>query len=263
LPFEKYTCFETYSLKTWRDPPLEEEMPIYVLVLMIAGGLFIGIGSLWFLSVAFRFGVLWGLLCLFVPFAALIFLITHWDDAKRPFLLSLLGGLLFGASMGVAAYEESQSASKPAAQTTPVAKPTIRPTPAIVAVTPSPAPEVPLPTAMLDEATPTAARSLDASSAQPPASPAVTPTAQLPQELSGIVHPPRAPQPPTHVSIELENLSEHQGEILRFRMSNGRSFEGRIREVGEVTVKVERNTNAGKMTFDIKLADIEEVLKRL
>lgn len=57
--------------------------------------LFLGIAisavaGIWFLVVAFRQSILWGLGCLFVPFVSLIFLIVHWSEAKRPFLWSLI-----------------------------------------------------------------------------------------------------------------------------------------------------------------------------
>jgi hypothetical protein len=240
-------------------------MSIQILVLMIAGGLLIGVGSLWFLSVAFRYGVLWGLLCIFLsPIAPLIFLITHWNDAKKPFLLSLLGSLLFGASMGIAAYEESKSSAARTAQTSPTVSPTIRPTPSILAVTPSPAPEASLPPMTPEGTIPAGAEPQATPAGQPAAAPPnATPAPTLPEGLSGIVRPPRPPEPPSHTTIRLEDLSKHTGEILRFRLKNGRSFEGRIREIGPESIKLERNTIAGKMTFDINLADIEEVLKRL
>lgn len=59
-------------------------------IFMIIGMLIAAFTSIWFLVVAFKTSVLWGLGCLFVPFVSLIFLIMHWDDAKRPFLWSLL-----------------------------------------------------------------------------------------------------------------------------------------------------------------------------
>lgn len=48
------------------------------------------VAGIWFLVVAFRQSILWGLGCLFVPFVSLIFLIVHWSEAKRPFLWSLI-----------------------------------------------------------------------------------------------------------------------------------------------------------------------------
>ena len=52
-------------------------------------------GGIWFLIVTFQESVGWGLGCLFVPFVSLIFLILHWDVAKKPFLVSLLGTVTY------------------------------------------------------------------------------------------------------------------------------------------------------------------------
>lgn len=59
--------------------------------LLILGLVLAFIGGLWFLVAAFRESVLWGLACLFIPIVQLFFLIVHWDEAKKPFLLQLLG----------------------------------------------------------------------------------------------------------------------------------------------------------------------------
>lgn len=39
---------------------------------------------------AFQTSVWWGLGYLFVPFVALVFIVMHWNVAKKPFLMSLL-----------------------------------------------------------------------------------------------------------------------------------------------------------------------------
>ena len=39
---------------------------------------------------AFQTHILWGLGYIIVPFVSLIFVIMHWDVAKKPFLMSLL-----------------------------------------------------------------------------------------------------------------------------------------------------------------------------
>ena len=49
------------------------------------------IGGIWFLVVAFRETIWWGLGCLFIPIVALVFLIMHWGNAAKPFFVSLLG----------------------------------------------------------------------------------------------------------------------------------------------------------------------------
>jgi len=43
------------------------------------------------LIAAFRESVLWGLACLFLPIVSLFFLIVHWSEAKRAFVVQLLG----------------------------------------------------------------------------------------------------------------------------------------------------------------------------
>lgn len=53
-------------------------------------GMILGfVGGIWIVVLAFKESVLWGLGSLFVPFVALIFVILHWDVAKKPFFISL------------------------------------------------------------------------------------------------------------------------------------------------------------------------------
>lgn len=62
--------------------------------LVIVGGFVALIAGLWFLVCAFRQHVLWGLAVLFLPFAALIFLIVHWAEARGAFFAQLFGTIL-------------------------------------------------------------------------------------------------------------------------------------------------------------------------
>jgi membrane protein CcdC involved in cytochrome C biogenesis len=48
-------------------------------------------GGIWFLVEAFRESILWGLGCLLLGPVSIVFLILHWDVAKRPFFLQLKG----------------------------------------------------------------------------------------------------------------------------------------------------------------------------
>ena len=49
---------------------------------------------------AFRNSVFWGIALLIIPFAQIVFVITHWADNKKPFLISWLVGFpLLVASM--------------------------------------------------------------------------------------------------------------------------------------------------------------------
>ena len=68
--------------------------------------LFVGIaliivGGFMFLIAAFREGVLWGLACLCVPVVQVFFLIVHWQEARKAFVIQLIGiALLVLTAMG-------------------------------------------------------------------------------------------------------------------------------------------------------------------
>ena len=69
------------------------------------GGILALVGSVWLWIVAFKESVWWGLGSIFVPFVSLIFALTHWEVAKTPFLIALLGGIMVGVSIAVFAPE--------------------------------------------------------------------------------------------------------------------------------------------------------------
>ena len=56
-------------------------------------------GTVIFLIVAFRESVLWGIACL-LPIFPLVFLLSHWDDAKKPFFVGFIGWLVFFVGRG-------------------------------------------------------------------------------------------------------------------------------------------------------------------
>jgi len=58
-------------------------------------GILVGfVGGIMLLIAAFRENVWWGLACLFVPLAGLVFVFMHWEVARRGFLLNLFGTLI-------------------------------------------------------------------------------------------------------------------------------------------------------------------------
>ncbi len=83
-------------------------------VMLIGGVAFAAVGILgavasrvWFLIKAFQVHIGWGLACIFLPFASLVFLIMHWEESFKPFLANfgatcLAGGGLFLAFMSFA-----------------------------------------------------------------------------------------------------------------------------------------------------------------
>jgi hypothetical protein len=74
-------------------------MEVIGLILMVVGIIVAIIGGIWFLIVAFQESVLWGLGCLFFSPVSLIFLIMHWDEAGKPFLVQLAGVVPMFAGM--------------------------------------------------------------------------------------------------------------------------------------------------------------------
>ena len=70
-------------------------MVILAGIFSIIGLIIALISFIMFEIVAFRKSALWGLGCLLIPGVALVFLIMHWQDAKKPFLIGLLASVLF------------------------------------------------------------------------------------------------------------------------------------------------------------------------
>ena len=62
--------------------------------LLIVGAIISLVGGIWLLVVAFKESVWWGLGSFFLPFVSLIFVVMHWQVAKKPFLISLAGAVL-------------------------------------------------------------------------------------------------------------------------------------------------------------------------
>jgi hypothetical protein len=67
--------------------------PVAILPLAV-GWLLSLAGGIWFLVVAFQDSPVAGLLCLCVPFYSLFYLVTHFEETKRPFFVNLTGAVL-------------------------------------------------------------------------------------------------------------------------------------------------------------------------
>ena len=65
-------------------------MEILALIFIVIGSLIALVYGIILLVKAFQVSILWGLAYLLIPFAALVFIIVHWEVAKKPFLMSLL-----------------------------------------------------------------------------------------------------------------------------------------------------------------------------
>lgn len=86
-------------------------MPILIGTLFVVGWLALLIGGIMLIVAAFRVSVVWGLCVLFLGPAGLVFLIMHWEEAKRAFGVQMLGlviafgGIGLGMSQGAGAMD--------------------------------------------------------------------------------------------------------------------------------------------------------------
>jgi hypothetical protein len=74
-------------------------VPVLAVVPIGLGWLISLAGGIWFLVCAFQDDLTQGLLCLFIPFYSLIYLISHFEEVKKPFFVQVIGVvLLMGGS---------------------------------------------------------------------------------------------------------------------------------------------------------------------
>ena len=58
----------------------------------------VGVGLVgWYqiLSIAFEESLIWGFLAIFIHPVALVIVVTHWEDARKPFFMEIGGLALF------------------------------------------------------------------------------------------------------------------------------------------------------------------------
>jgi len=83
------------------------------LVGIVMAWLLLFVGHVMLLVAAFREGPGWGLAVLFVgPIAVMIFTFSHWEEAKRGFLVQLAGVVLIGLSFGAGIGAGVESATR-------------------------------------------------------------------------------------------------------------------------------------------------------
>ena len=80
-----------------RAKPVSTMLTLPAIMLIALGLLLCLVGGVWGIVVAFRRSLLWGLCYVFVPFAAMVFLVVAWAEAKRAFLVSTIGVLLMAS----------------------------------------------------------------------------------------------------------------------------------------------------------------------
>jgi outer membrane biosynthesis protein TonB len=226
-------------------------------VLIILGWLLSLVGGVWLLVVAAKQKkYLWMVLIIFVPFAALVYVILNWAEAKKPFFVSLAaiplliagGAMGFSEAMGEAQLA-MQEAQRQGARPTRGGLPTPTPEPPAVLPEPTPPPAVvpepaptrrppppPAPTRTVNPPQPT--RTPPARSETPPL-PIATPPPVAPAESSEPAAPAPAPSlaptpaaAPGVVRLDFVTTETPRGAVLRsVRLHITNSFDRAVSKV--------------------------------
>lgn len=88
-------------------------------LLFLVGLAVIIVGTIMVLIVAYKESIWWFLGCLFIPFASILFIITHWEETKQGFFWSLAGTGI--AVLGMIVSPAVPRTPKPEEVKTPVA----------------------------------------------------------------------------------------------------------------------------------------------
>ena len=70
-------------------------------VLLVIGIIGIVVGGIGMLLAGFRESAIWGIAMMVVPLVSLIFVVSHWEDAKKPFLIQVVGWMLAVVGAGL------------------------------------------------------------------------------------------------------------------------------------------------------------------
>jgi len=76
-------------------------MEIVMWVFVGIGGILSIVGNLWLLVTAFEESDWWGIACLIIPLSLLVFVPLHWQRTNTPFLVMLVGSLIFFGTMAM------------------------------------------------------------------------------------------------------------------------------------------------------------------
>lgn len=90
-------------------------MSFVILGLMLVALLVAIVGHFMILGAAFGESIVWGLVCLFVPFGILAFIVTHWEESKGGFRYQLGGicSLLLVTFLGMPTVMAERGAKEP------------------------------------------------------------------------------------------------------------------------------------------------------
>lgn len=213
--------------------------------------------GVWLLVLAFREHLGWGLACCFIPFGALAFAIKYWEEAKRPFLYSLVSVVL--AVVGMLGYSVTTVNSGLGEYATLGGPVNSDARPLSAAVDPEPAyspdpidveVEVDEP---LEEPAP-AEPEVDSGSGRP------TPDAGEEPHVES--QPPSSHQRDKGVVVPTSDLGGMVGELVQLLLTSGERMSVRVENVQDHAVQVRQRVGGGSVAYTIDFEDIVEVRSR-
>jgi hypothetical protein len=228
-------------------------MAVLGLFLLVLGVLASIVGGIMMLIAAFRVSAVWGVCVLFVPFAALVFLFKHWQEAKRSFVISLAGtamillAILPLAAGGASAVSEQAALQAASLQT------------AGAGIVRSEQESSPVP-----PSAPPAESPADPGAATDPQA---TTEVGLPEVAVGVPEPPPIPEGSgrVHLSasdpggLRLGGLERSVGQQLVFVERDGSTMRATLVSVHEDSIRIERNVPSGAVQYTLARAELSEI----
>ena len=221
------------------------------IALLVLGAVAAVVGGLMLLVAAFRTSVLWGLACLFIPFAGLVYVVVHWEEARTGFLLNLAGlavgalGLLFLPADAILGEGEVTLAGwqepAPPAWEQPESPGSSRQAPSLAGPRPG------IDGRGADLAAPRTGFG-SAPQPRPPALEAATPPAP----------PPPAP-PRREEVLHPSQAGAYLGKLVTIVQFDGKAFKARLRGVQGGWLLLERPVGGGAVTFPMPAERIREL----
>ena len=89
-------------------------MDIVGMILVLVASLAMIVTGIWMIVCAFRKAWWWGLLYIFIPFAAMVYIFVDWKKVAKPFLISLASLIVLGVGVAISpsmqkAFTQSQA----------------------------------------------------------------------------------------------------------------------------------------------------------
>jgi len=232
------------------------------IVLMVVGGLISLAAFVWVLVIAFRESAVWGLACLFIPFAVLVFAFKFWDEAKMPFFGILVGSFfcVFGGigysmtsvNLGI---EEYADIGERVAWESPTVEPIEYDQPGdLEADEPGSEADFPQPDQSFEEAEGVIAPAAERNTSDHEDALAIL-------DESG--EPPPPPRPHRDGAlVPLSELASHQGDRVVILLNSLERVSAYVVGIDNQTVELRQRVGGGSVTYTIDLDDIKEVRSR-